>query len=68
MSEQSDTVLIKATHPYGFRYGSTHPWAVVRGLAWRKGRVCYRVWFPQGDVEDFWPVSDASDPYEFRAG
>lgn len=61
------TILIRATHPYGFRYGHPHPWGVVRGVRWFNDRACFEVHFPQGNVTDYWPVYDENDPYEFRA-
>lgn len=53
---------IRATHQYGFRNGE---WANVIGLLWKNDRPCYRVKFIDGK-EDYWPVYDSSDPYEFR--
>lgn len=59
-------VLIRATNPYGYRYGHTHPWGFVHGVALVNGRPCYVVWFPHEVERDYWPVYDESDPYEFR--
>ncbi len=56
-------VLIRATHPAGFRSGE---WARIEGVQWANGRPCYRVRFPDG-ATDSWVISDPSDPYEFAA-
>lgn len=53
---------IRGAHPASFRSGE---WARIIGLEWRNGRLCYVVLFVD-DVEDSWPVYDASNPYEFR--
>lgn len=55
-------VEIRATHPYGFRWGE---WATVIGLVWSNNRLCWHVMFPDGKT-DTWVVEDPSDPYEFR--
>lgn len=68
MAEQTGNpvVLIKATHPWGYRYGHAHPWGIIQGVTWKNDRPVYVVYFPQGNVWDFWPVHDEADPYEFK--
>ncbi len=70
---------IRATNSRGYRYGSSQPWGRVVGVIWHQ-RInkmpvqCYKIEFP-GDyilysdtiITDLWPVSDPSDPYEFRS-
>lgn len=58
------TILVRATHRYGFRSGE---WAEITGLAWVNERPCFEVRFIDG-ARDKWPVYDPSDPYEFRVG
>lgn len=66
-------LLIRATHPYGFRSGQ---WARVIEVVYlpavyghnhtitQPGRPVYRVEFVDG-VRDLWPVYDETDSYEF---
>ena len=57
-------ILIRATHPYGFRSGE---WAELVGLNFDHIplRPCFFVRFPDG-VTDYWPVYDKNEPYEFK--
>jgi len=55
-------MMIRHTHPYGFRSGE---WATIRAVVPDKDREFYLVEFPDG-VTDFWVVDDPDEPYEFQ--
>lgn len=58
--------LIRATHPYGYRYGWTDPWGLIIGAGWYPTleRFVYLIQYKDG-VLDVWPQVDSLDPYEF---
>lgn len=54
-------ILIRQTHPYGFRSGK---WAILRCVVPGPDRDCYLVEFADS-VTDFWVVGDPAAGYEF---
>lgn len=48
---------MRSTNPYAFHSGE---WALVIGLIEDRGRPCYLLGWPNGDI-DTWPVEDTSD-------
>src|ERR1044071_9526695 len=51
-------IMIRATHPYGYRSGR---WAKLLNIEWANNRPCFVVRFNDGKI-DSWPVYDSSDP------